>query len=230
MAQVWKQDSELLQVDIDACCLRYSPWGAQSHFDCRRTWEHKEFVPLWGFSVSTKYSAMKLLHERSLLSLSDLDKNLYHNVNLEEEKVEVNELKPNDPKQLRFEVHAFGEDLKLVLHRNAQLVTPQAQVIRRHNSRTVSWERVGDYYTGYIQSRTGSSVAVKVNNGSLVGESCILVLANEQKQAFKKRKILLPPNFQIQFFVKTTRGRVINYAGWRAASIIDELFLRLISF
>jgi hypothetical protein len=90
-------------------------------------------------------------------------------LDVEEERVKMIKLRPNDSEQLRFKLHAFGEDLKLVLYRNVQLATPQAQVIYRHNARTVSRERVDEYYTGYIQSRTGSSLAVKLNNGSLVG-------------------------------------------------------------
>jgi hypothetical protein len=95
---------------------------------------------------------------------------LRFNLDIEEEQVEVNEIKLNDPNQLCFELHAFAEDLKLILFRNVQLAIPQAYVIRRHNGRTVSRERLGDYYTGYISSGIGSSLAVKVNNSSLVGD------------------------------------------------------------
>ena len=74
----------------------------------------------------------------------------------------------SDKDVLNFNFLAFGEEFNLVLLKNGQLTIPQAQVIRRHNGRTVSRENLNDYFTGYLENKPGSSLVLKVNNGSLV--------------------------------------------------------------
>lgn len=76
--------------------------------------------------------------------------------------------KISDGSTLRYELNVFGEDLRLILYRNKQLAIPQAQVIRRDNGRTVSRENLDDYYTGRIEGKSGSNLAVKIHNGCLV--------------------------------------------------------------
>ena len=94
------------------------------------------------------------------------------------------EVKKLNDTNLNFNFHAFGEKLKLVLQRNSQLTIPQAEVVRRHNGRTVSRKNLRSYYTGYLHGKPGSSLAVEVNNGSLV---CIAVPRN----VFKIMKIMI---------------------------------------
>ena len=97
-----------------------------------------------------------------------LDKFFLLCLDVQNEIVAVKKERKSANGNLRFKLHVFGEDLNLVLQRNEQLTIPQAQVIRRQNSRTVSRENLRNYYTGYLEGRPGSSLAVKVNNGSLV--------------------------------------------------------------
>ncbi|XP_028406010.1 A disintegrin and metalloproteinase with thrombospondin motifs 6-like [Dendronephthya gigantea] len=85
------------------------------------------------------------------------------------EQVEAKLTKISDAPTLRYKLHIFGEDLTLNLFRNKQLAIPHAQVIRRDNGRTVSRENLDDYYTGHIEGKPGSNLAVKIHNGCLSG-------------------------------------------------------------
>ena len=68
-----------------------------------------------------------------------------------------------------FNLKAFGEDLKLIVNKNYELATPHTDVIKRHDGRTVSWERIADtYYTGFVDSKPGSCLTVKIKDGYLV--------------------------------------------------------------
>lgn len=76
----------------------------------------------------------------------------------------------NKTGEILYSLHAFGEDLKLVLKKSDQLVTPEATIIKRHNGRTISQEKIAGlgYHTGFIHSKPGSSLAVKVKDDYLV--------------------------------------------------------------
>lgn len=77
-----------------------------------------------------------------------------------------------------FNLKAFGEDLKLIVNKNDELATPHADVIKRHNGRTVSWERIADtYHTGFVDSKPGSCLTVKIKDGYLVCAGSFLDLS-----------------------------------------------------
>lgn len=90
---------------------------------------------------------------------------------VQSQKIEMKKSYRDESGQIFYDLHAFGENLKLVLIKNDGLVTPYADVIKRHNGHTVSREKIAGlgYHTGYIHSKPGSILAVKLKDGYLSG-------------------------------------------------------------